>query len=557
VARRRFDDVQLELIEAVVTALKEPGGGLMSEGARRLWRQMIDESLDGLPQDAYPAPHLEFLSLVHACAGRQGGLAVLARVTGLVAPALAGPLEPLLAEWRAHDVFEGKDWRFLREALQPRLPELAALVAQSTSGRHVLPPHCATPWQAFVHLADLNSAAGGLPPAMVLLERLALCPELASAVGEIRAWNDHFANRWELAEGPDGLRNLRRNLESAHRTERVPLSVAAGGSYGGTSDDPPADGGPQQEGPEEEGPPLIRMYIRVARDRTPQPSSRRRTVRPPRYHVSACVKYADSPALQRQPEAEPPDPVTRDQLPVCIAELLTKMAVMWHNRSENVALEFFLPLELLTEAVEFWDRDPARGFENPLLSTYRVSVHSLDRIQRREFHRAWRARWTQWRKNETQRRESGSNPEHARRVVHECAPEQTLAVRDHLTRLDAAVGSDDDVVGMLMCEPPWEKGELGMQEVSLALDLGVPVLMYHRDSAATPAWRAAMWEALAEDGLAALPRRTQQWKTDAAAGRLSAHDPATIRAMGMIWDDPEHLLDGGPSAPATFVGGTD
>lgn len=556
-ARRRFDDFQLELIEAVVTVLKEPGGGLMSEGARRLWRQMIDEALEGLPQDTYPAAHLEFLSLVHACAGRRGGLVVLARVTGLVAPSLVGPLQPLLDEWRAHDIFEGRDWHSLREVLRPRLPELAALVAESTSGRHVLPPHCATPWQAFVHLVDLNSPSGSLPPAMVLLERLAFCPELASAVGEMRAWNDHFADRWELTEGPDGLRNLRRNLESAHRADRTLRAVAADGSSGGASDEPPADGGQRQESPEQEEPPLIRMYIRVARDHTPQPSSRRRTPRPPRYHISACVKYADSPALQRQTEAEPQEPVTCDQLPGCVSELLATMAVMWHNRSENVALEFFLPLELLTEAVEFWDRNPARGFKNPLLNTYRVSVHSLDRIQRREFHRAWRARWTQWRKNEAQWRKLGSNPEHTRRVVYECAPEPTLAIREHLTRLDAAVGSDDDVVGILLCEPPCNQGELGTQEVRLALDLGVPVLMYHREGVATPAWRAAIWEALAEDGLAALPRRTQQWKTDAAAGRLSAHDPATIRAMGMIWDDPEHLLDGGPSAPAIFVGGTD
>ncbi|MEV6941337.1 hypothetical protein AB0N07_04865 [Streptomyces sp. NPDC051172] len=556
-ARRRLDDVQLELVEAVVTVLKDPGGGLGSEGARRFWRQMLDETLEGLPQDSYPTPHLEFLTLVHACAGRPRGLASLARVTALVAPALADPLQPLLEEWRAHEVFEGRDWRPLRQVLQLQLPELAAIVAESTSGRHVLPPHCATPWQTFVYLADLNSPASGLPPAMVLLEWLAHCPELASAVGEIRAWNDHFAEKWELAEGPEGLHSLRRNLESAHRAERAPLAVAVGGSYGGVAEEPPAGAGQQPEGPEEEGPPVIRLYIRVARDRTPQPSSRRRTPRPPRYHLSACVKYADSAALQRQPEAEPQDLVTRDRLPAAVAELLTKMAVMWHNRSESVALEFFLPLELLTEAVEFWNRDPARGFENPLLSTYRVSVHSLDRIQRREFHRAWRARWSQWRKNETHWREFGGNPEHTRRVVHECAPEPTLTVDKHLSRLDAAVGSDDDVVGMLLCEPPWEQGELGMQEVRLALELGVPVLMFHRDSVATPTWRAAMWEALAEDGLAALPRRTQQWKTDAAAGRDSAYDPATIRAMGMIWDDPEHLLDGGPSAPATFVGGTD
>ncbi|MGY6018455.1 VMAP-C domain-containing protein [Streptomyces spinosirectus] len=556
-ARHRFDEVQLDLIAAVITVLEEPAGGLMQDAGRRLWRQMVEEALDGVPQDTYSIPHQEFLSLVHACAGHPGGLETLVRVTALVAPALDRHLQPLLDEWRAHEVYRGRDWRPLRDALQPRLSELATLVAESTSGRHVLPPHCATPWQAVVHLADLNSPVGGLPPAMALLERLALRPELASAIGEIRAWNDHFAEKWGMLDGTDGLRNLRRNLDTAHRTDRVPVAVSSSGTYGSTGGGLAMGAEESQDRPAQEGPPLIHLYIRVAPDRTPQPNGRRRTGRPPRYHVSACVKYADSPALQRAPEAEAEKPVPRDQLAACVADLLTRMAELWHNRSEDVALEFFLPLELLTEPVEWWDRDPERDFPNPLLSTYRVSVHSLDRVQRRKFHRAWRARWTQWRKNESQWRENGSNQEHTRRVVHECAPEPTLSLREHLTRLDAAVGSDDDVVGMLLCEPPWEQGKLGMQEVSLALDLGVPVLMYHREDVATPAWRAAVRDALAEDGLAGLPRRTRQWKTDAAVGRLSAHDLAAIRAMGMIWDDPEHLLDGGPSAPATFVGGTD
>jgi hypothetical protein len=547
--RQRFDEVQLGLIAAFVTVLEEPAGGLMQDGGRLLWRQFVHEAVEGLPQDTYSVPHQEFLSVVRACARQEGALEELVVATELVAPALGRQLQPLLDEWRAHGVYAGRDWQALREALQPRMPELAALVSASTGGRQVLPTYCGTPWQAFAHLADLNSPAGGLPPSMVLLEHLARRPELASAVGEIRSWNDHFAKEWGLLEGADGLRQLRRELESVRRQ---------GDDTGSRGHDSVA-GGPAETGREHRpgtgGRPVIRLYIRVAPDRAPQPAAgRRRAGRAPRYHVSACVKYADSPTLHREPGAEPEEPVTRDQLSTSIGELLTRMAVLWHNRSELVALEFFLPMELLNEPVEWWDRDPTRGYANPLLSTYRVSVHSLERVQRREFHRAWRARWTRWREN-------GSNPGHARRVVHECAPEPTRTevehLSGHLSRLDAAVGSDDDVVGMLLCEPPLDQGKLGMQEVSLALELGVPILMYHREDSAAASWRAAVREALAEDGLAGLPRRAQQWKTDTAAGRPSAHDPEAIRSMGMIWDDPEHLLDGGPSAPATFVGGTD
>ncbi|WP_328771684.1 VMAP-C domain-containing protein [Streptomyces sp. NBC_00286] len=550
-ARQRFDDIQLDLIAAIVAILEEPAGGLMQDGGRLLWRQFVHEAVDGLPQETYSVPHQEFLSVVRACARQEGALEELVRATELVAPAVGRQLQPLLEEWWAHHVYGGRNWSSLRQALQPRLPELASLVSLSTGGRRTLPAHCGTPWQAFVHLADLNSPVGGLPPGMVFLEHLAHCPELAAAVGEIRTWNDHFAREWGLLDGSDGLRGLRRRLDSARRHEGVGISAAD--PAGGAADRPQDDGAEagREDHTAPDGRPLIRLYIRVATDRTPQPSTgRRRAARIPRYQVSACVKYANSPTLHREPGAEPQAPATREQLGSCVAELLTRMSALWHNRSELVALEFFLPLELLNEPVEWWDRDPARGYANPLLSTYRVSVHSLDRVQRREFHRAWRARWTHWREN-------GSNLEHTRRVVHECAPEPTLTDSEHLARLDAVVGSDDDVVGMLLCQPPWDHSKLGIQEVSLALDLGVPLLMYHREDEAASACRAAVREALAEDGLAALPRLAQQWKTDAAAGRPSAHDPKAIRSMGMIWDDPEHLLDGGPSAPATFVGGTD
>lgn len=558
--RQRFDEVQLGLISGFVTVLEEPAGGLMQDGGRLLWRQFVQESVDGLPQESYSVPHQEFLSVVRACARQEGALKELVDVTELVAPALGRQLRPLLDEWQAHRVYAGRGWASLREVLQPRLPELAALVSRSTDGRRVLPAHCGTPWQAFTHLADVNAPPGGLPPGMVLLEHLARCPELAGAVGEIRAWNDHFAKEWGLLEGADGLRQLRRRLESPDRRDDGP---GTGRPCGGPAEHAVADGSPAHGSPAagpaqpaaSEGRPVIRLYILVAPDHAPRPgTARRRAVRVPRYHLSACVKYADSPTLHREPGAESEQPMTRDQLGSGVGALLNRMAVLWHNRSELVALEFFLPMELLNEPVEWWDRDPSRGYANPLLSTYRVSVHSLERVQRREFHRAWRARWSRWKEN-------GSNPGHARRVVHECAPEPSFTDEAHrgvhLSRLDAAVGSDDDVVGMLLCEPPWEQGKLGMQEVSLALELGVPILMYHREDGTAPAWRAAVREALAEEGLAGLPRRAQQWRTDTAAGRPSAHDPEAIRSMGMIWDDPEHLLDGGPSAPATFVGGTD
>ncbi|MFE1438871.1 hypothetical protein [Streptomyces sp. NPDC058739] len=550
--RKRFDKVQFALVEAFVAVLSEPAGGLMREQGRQLWRQWVDQLVDGVPQAAYAVPRQEFLSVVGACAQRDEDLEGLISATDLVAPALVPHLRPLLDEWRAHTVYAGRDWRSLREALQLRLPELASLVSSLTRGRLSLPAHCGTPWQAFVHLADANAPAGGLPPSMVLLEHLAQRPELADSVGEIRAWNDHFAKEWQLLDGDTGLRALRRRLEGSERGGAPSAEDGAGPAGSGVSAAAAARPEPAGRDAGADGRPVIRVYIRIAPDRTPRPAAGRRRGGRPRYHVSACVRYSDSLTLHRAAGADPEEPVTREQLGPCVATLLTTMSRLWHNRQEQlVALEFFLPLDLLTEPIEYWDRDPTRGYANPLLSTYRISVHSLERVQRPELHRAWRARWAHWKAQDR-------NPGHGRRVVHECAwPEQSRNPMDHLAALDVAIGSDDDVVGVLLCEPPLKHGQLGMQEVSLALDLGVPIVMYHRRDDVAPAWRAAVRDAMAEEGLAAIPQRARQWKTEAAAARPVPLDPEAVRALGMIWDDPEHLLDGGPSAPATFVGGTD
>ncbi|QGV79489.1 effector-associated domain 2-containing protein [Streptomyces ficellus] len=533
-----FDAVQLRILRAFVDALEDPAVRLINDGSRDLWRQMVHQHVPGLTAVSFSVPRQEFLSVVNNCAAIDGGMDGLVAATCLVTPALEPALFPLLAEWKARLAFPGPDWAPLRRALEVPVPELGGLVDRATDGLVPLPEHCATPWAAFVHLADRNSRPGALPPAMAFLEHTAArCPEVAAGVGELRAWNDHFARHWHLT-GP--LMALRTALTGA----------------------PPAEDAP--DGPRTARPapspapvrPLIRIYVKVEPDRTPQGGvGRRRAVRTQRYHVSACVKYTDSKALHRDPHTEPRESVTRAQLPVSVAELLHHMTQLRHSRAENAALELFLPVELLNEPVEWWDRDPALGFPNSLLSRYReILLHSLERVQRPAFHNAWRARWAHWR--------TGEGPG----LVHECDPE-ALTDTEHLALLDAKIGRDDDVVGMVLSRPPHRDTELGLREMSLALDLGVPIVVYHRDDPASEVFRSMIRETLANEGLAGLPERAQQWKSDVAvratttvsggASAVTDRDVEAIRSMSMIWDDPELLLEGGQSAPATFVGGTE
>ncbi|MFF8831908.1 hypothetical protein [Streptomyces sp. NPDC015131] len=542
-----FDAVQLRILRAFVDALEDPAVRLINDSSRELWRQMVHQHIPGLTAVSFTVPRQEFLSVVHNCAALDGGMDGLVDATCLVTPALEPALFLLLAEWKARLAFPGPDWAPLRRVLETPVSELGALVDRATDGLVPLPEHCATPWEAFVHLADRNSRAGALMPAMAFLEHTAaLCPEVAAGVGELRGWNDHFARQWHLT-GP--LLAL-----------RTRLSGAPPGGSAAPVDEPPAGTAPVPArtgaaAPVRPGRPLIRIYVKVEPDRTPQGGvGRRRVARAQRYHVSACVKYTDSQALHRDPHTEPREPVTRTQLPLTVAELLTHMTQLRHSRAENAALELFLPAELLTEPVEWWDRDPSLGFPNSLLSRYReILLHSLERVQRTRYHNAWRARWAHW-------RTGGPG------LVHECDPE-TLTDAEHLALLDAKIGRDDDVVAMVLSRPPHRDTELGLREMGRALDLGVPIVVYHRDDPASEVFRSMIRETLANEGLAGLPERAQQWKSDVAvratrtaAGGASAvtdRDAEAIRSLSMIWDDPELILEGGQSAPATFVGGTE
>ncbi|MGW4027795.1 VMAP-C domain-containing protein [Streptomyces sp. NPDC004838] len=535
-----FDDVQRRVLHAVITALEDPAGRLINDSGRDLWRQMLHQYIPGLTATGFTVPRQEFVSVVYGCAALDDGLDRLVEATCLVTPALEPALLPLLAEWKALLALPGLDWEPLRRVLEVPVADLGALVDRATDGLVTLPERCATPWDAFIHLADRNGRPGALMPAMVFLEHLAHCPEAAAGVGELRAWNDHFCRLWELTEPLSALRD---GLDAAgSAAARVTGPAAPTGPAGAPRPAEPAD--PVR--------PLIRIYVKVEPDRTPHTGvGRRRAGRAQRYHLSACVKYTDSSVLHRDPGTEPRDSVTRSQLQFGVAELLGHMTHLRHSRAENAALEIFLPAELLNEPVEWWDRDPSLGFPNSLLSRYReIRLHSLERVQRPVFHNAWRARWAHWR--------AGDGPGH----VHECEPGD-LTDAEHLALLDAKIGRDDDVVGMVLSRPPYRDSELGLREMSLALDLGVPIVVYHRDDPASEVFRSMIRESLANEGLAGLPERAQQWKSDVAvragaargAGAATDRDVEAIRSMSMIWDDPEHLLDGGQNAPATFVGG--
>lgn len=524
-ARRRVLGEMVEILGG--------SAALADARGRHQWRRELSETVEGLELEPYPTPRQEFIEAIRACGARPGGLELLLETTQFVAPALSHWLRPLLDEWNAVDLYDARDWTALRNALDVALPELSTTVVEICGDRIRLPSHCTTAWRAFLYLACRNTPPGGLPPSMVLLEHLASHADLASSVGELHAWNDHFAQLWELTDGDGGLRALRTALAIGRTARDRPAGVVS------VSDRQAEAAGAASERP------VIKLFIKVAPDLTPvDGKGRRKGRRDARYRLSARVKYAESAGLHHESEGEPEEPVSRSRVPMAVAGLLTRMAELWQSRAEDVVLEFFLPTELLNEPVEWWNRDPLLGYPNPLFSKYpEIFVHSLERVQRRELHHAWRMRWARWKNHP----DMGS--------VHWCDPEGR-GIDEHLALLDARIGKQDEVVAMVLSEPPQPQRGLGMRELRLGLDLGVPVFIHHREDSASEAFRSTVREGLAEGGLAMLPARARQWKSDSATGATGTQaDP--VKHLSVIWDNPEQLLDGGPCAPVAFVGGID
>ncbi|MFD0315081.1 VMAP-C domain-containing protein [Streptomyces flavalbus] len=572
------------------TALADPRGRLQ-------WARELAAEFEGLELTGFPTPRQEFVEAVRLCSRTEGGLDGLVDITEFLAPALSTRLRPLLDEWYATDLYEGRDWTALRAGLDFSLPELPTLIAEISGDRVRLPAYCTSVWHAFVHLAGHNAPVGGLEPSMVLLEHLMLRAEAADLVGEIRAWNDHFAAAWGTAGGPSGLRALRSRLAARHRPHPALTADPAHTGHRALTVDPlhtghpaltvdPAHTGhpahtmdkkqhtaqlipatatsaaappatvpppraaevaaePDGETDARPAPPVIRMFIKVAPDLTPFDATGPRRRRPePRYRISSRVRYVESTRLHQEGR-DPQDPVPRGKVPTAVAELLSATAELWQARDENVVLEIFLPTELLAEPVEWWDRNPQLSHPNPLLSKYpSVFIHSLERMQRRDLHHVWRRRWTRWRSD------PGSGQ------AHWCDPQGRPAA-EHLELLDARIGKEEGVVCMVLSDTPRTRSGLGPRELRVGLDHGVPVLVFHREAAASEAFRSLVQELLAGQGLANLPETARQWRGDAAAGAAGQRDKTLIRHLGVIWDDPHHLLDGDACAPAAFIGGTD
>jgi nucleoside phosphorylase len=195
--------------------------------------------------------------------------------------------------------------------------------------------------QVLDHLASVNAGSDGLPPALALVEILALRADLALCE-RLREWNDAQARRLQVT---DALRRWR---------ERNPAG-AGGAAVPSVIVQIELDG-------------LDRQRCQVSH----WIQRRRGSWQPQRRGDIRNVALAK---LERE-----------------VARIVEGAENTWHEGGE-VAVEFVLPTVLMSLPVQWWRTHPESDQPSPLGLDYPVVVRSLERMRATNHRRMWVNRW--------------------------------------------------------------------------------------------------------------------------------------------------------------------
>jgi vWA-MoxR associated protein C-terminal domain/vWA-MoxR associated protein middle region 0/Effector-associated domain 2 len=197
----------------------------------------------------------------------------------------------------------------------------------------------------------------------------------------------------------------------------------------------------------------------------------------------------------------------------------------WAGHAGTAALEFALPRELLNLPVHQWQKEYRFGSPRPLFLDYSISVRSLERALYLHWHRAWRQRWSS--------------------LIEEPFSDRVLfglpdtADNRHMIK---AVLTDQRWVMMVLTAPPMaEPSDGGSDELTAALQSGLPALLWH-PSSSPDNLRQIVSELTADGGLTQLPQRLAELRRRNLAVSTSTDIDNIVRDLIILWDDPKRLV---------------
>ena len=443
----------------------------------------------------------QFLNVFRHCSVDPDGLSVLAGVLHGMDPYCPQvfAVQRLADEWTAVGSLEGLavlgSWRYLAEALRPLQPlpypyKMRSALVWLATGKRLTepPPHAENPWHDFLYLAGQNTAPGELPPWMLHLDVCA--PYMSRELSEeVMARNRH----WSLGLGLSELLDEERNR-------------ARGSSVSGVARQ-------------------LRRYLAIRIETDPLNNTQ--------YNVFPS-HMSDGPGrgwVQGQP---------RHQVPVEQLEDVVGSIVRQTERHRRAGpagaaepaplfLEFVLPFELLNLPVEWWPHDWDWASQVTSASGFSVVIRSLDRLQTREWHEFWNARWQQL----------GADEPPSRSV---CYAADTRVRSGAAQTLEQRLDEDEHLVALVLSEPPLTGTGHGSQELHTALRMGLPVVIWNRADRATTGLREVLDDLLG-GGLKRFPARVDAYRREAAdqngESASAGHTGHIGRHLTVLWDDAE------------------
>jgi len=482
--------IQGELVDALVSCQ-----ALRTEQSRQMLADLMSDAFGEVISLSTRAQREQSLELVRHCCKKSFGLHTLVEAVLVLdrkAPEIS-LLRELGDEWEAMKAFPIEEWDSLRDALQlihltndkrQEFRQLRGIVRMATGGRSELPLHCVSAWDAFLYVAGANTAAKALPPAMIFLDCVAERTDDLDIVARLREWNRQWADKFALVDLLD---------EAPWRATR--------------------DSGTESDS----------VYLVIQIDPDPNNSDLFMISHWRHWNAQAWEprRLADVLAHRRDLQTE-------------VDRLISELEIELGNLDQayqvgSIFLEFVLPWDMLNTPVEFWRKQSMSDVTVPLAVDHPVVLRSIDRMRATRHRLAWKRRWRSLAGKSPANRHYWSQPSGS----------------GYFTRLAADLESDQQIVSLVLSEPPGDQNAAAWREVAMAFRAGIPAIIWDREDCTVGRFREAVTTLLADGAVAELPQRVAQLRREALREDSDNHPGRTIV---ILFDDPDRL----PEPPSTW-----
>ncbi|MFI8088766.1 hypothetical protein ACIF9R_10670 [Streptomyces sp. NPDC086080] len=389
-----------------------------------------------------------------------------------------------------------EDWEELFGLLDTvRLPDLHRQYSEFllALGRGPAPAHCTEPWIVFLHAATLNCRPGEPLPCFQVTQQLLALGASGEAQLNLVEWVRAHQSVNEPAGRPEG--------------EAAPAQAAKDAAQDPAGVWSPADYL------------IIRLRPLLAADTSGD--------------TLLSYWWRLHPGEQRRGDDQR---IELRHAEASVRVLLRRAEEEWAYALRNeLALEFVLPRRWLHLSVENWAKTPFGPSAGLLGEDHQVVVRSMERIDRRDLHGRWGRRWEAFTAGRAGR--VHWFPEDGRSHL---LSEPTPAVVVLSGPAGGAAG------------PGAAEGEQ-LDELSEALRVGVPVILWDRREGRDPQFRSVLRALMDRHDVRDLPIVVRALRT--ASGTRDAEGRCVVgRHVALLWDDPDRMPVVAAGSPAAAEG---